>query len=246
MSTKGQGRAGHSAKKRSCMIPQSAKRMALIFVCSWCIYPRAVVAAPCQVSTPAIAVTVDVSVTELGEAVDTSRDELDRLATAAGKEDHRPVFGLYTAVIAYEVHLKSQVQRLGSVLFCAAPTDVRIVLKLTDRMIHLAHETSSNACLYDVARDHARLHAQADERALREKAPALLATLRAALPGIPLSTAESEHAAESQTAASVTAQIEKELSSVDQLRKKLSETIDSPSELTRLHNKCSMRLEEPL
>ena len=63
MSTKGQGRAALSAKKGSHLIPRSARRMALIFVCSWCIYPCAVVAAPCQVSTSAIAVTVEVSVT---------------------------------------------------------------------------------------------------------------------------------------------------------------------------------------
>jgi hypothetical protein len=35
--------------------------------------------------------------------VDTSRDELDRLAIAAGKQEHRPMLGMYTALLGYDV-----------------------------------------------------------------------------------------------------------------------------------------------
>jgi len=184
-------------------------------------------------------VSVDVSHTELHEVVDTSRDEIDRLATEAGKEDRLPLFGFYTAVIVYEIHLKSRVQHLESGSFCSIPIAAKIIIKLNHRVIHLAKETKTDSCLYDAAREHAWLHALADERALSEKSIALSATLRAVLPYLPLSTAVSEQAAESQTAALVTTEIERELSSVDEFRAKLNNSVDSPSELARLHSKCS-------
>jgi hypothetical protein len=191
-------------------------------------------------------VSVDVHREEVREAVDTSRDELDRLAIAAGKEDLRPVFAMYTAVIVYQSSIKSQVKQLENNLFCAEPTAVRIVLRVTDRMIHFASETRDNACLHDAARKHAWLHAQADERALDESAAKLLVALRAALPEKPLASAPSEQAAENLTAAAVAEEIAKEWDNIEQLRQNLNNSVDSTSELMQLHTSCIMQKENAL
>ena len=63
----------------------------LVFVVVALFYTSVVTAAPCQVSS-APTVSVDIRRDEVREVVDTSRDELERLATAAGKQDHRPVW----------------------------------------------------------------------------------------------------------------------------------------------------------
>ena len=226
------------------MAQQLAKRMAFIGV--WFIYPFASAAAPCPVSAPPAAVSVEFRRTDVHEVVDTSRDELDRLAIAAGKQEHRPILGMYTAVLGYDVDADSHVEQVGDDLFCAAPTGVRIVIFLSDRVIHLAREVRSNGCLYDAAREHAWLHAHADERALAEKASTLSDALRRALAETLLASGTSSLAAKSQMLTTIGAQMDRQLDSVEQLREQLNRSIDTPSALARLHAACGMSMAEPL
>jgi hypothetical protein len=109
----------------------------LVFVVVALFYTSVVTAAPCHVSS-APTVSVDIRHDEVREVVDTSRDELERLATAAGKQDHRPVLSMYTAATVYKADIDSHVEQTGGDMFCAAPTAVRIHVVLTDRVIHLA------------------------------------------------------------------------------------------------------------
>ena len=212
--------------KRTCLL-------GILFALPW-----NAASAPCQLSDSPTDVSVDFEAMELSEVVDTSSDQIRQLAIAAGREDHLPLFGYYTAVITYETRINSQVAHIASDSFCASPQSVKVVLVLSNRVIHLAEETKSNACLYSAAREHARLHAQADERALADHAAVLSISLRASLRNLPLTTAGSEKAAESQTAALITAQVERRLSVIEQLRKEANNLVDSPSELARLHAKC--------
>ena len=226
------------------MAQQLAKRMA--FIGAWFIYPFAVAAAPCPVLVPPAAVSVEFRRADVHEVVDTSRDELDRLAIAAGKQEHRPMLGMYTALLGYDVDTDSHVEQVGDDLFCAVPTGVRIVIFLSGRVIHLAHEVRSNGCLYDAAREHAWLHAHADERALAEKASTLSDALRRALAETPLASGTSRLTAKSQMLATIGAQLNRQLDSVEQLRKQLNRSIDTPSTLARLHAACGMQMSEPL
>jgi len=226
------------------MWQQLAKRMA--FIGAWFIYPFAVAATPCQVSAPPTSVSVEFRRAEVREVVDTSRDELDRLAMAAGKQDHRPVLGMYTAAMGYGANIDSHAEPVGDELFCAVPTVVRIVVVLTRRVIHLAHEAKSSGCLYDATREHAWLHAHADDRALDEQASALADALRSALAQTPLDSAASESAAKGKLVAAIGAQIDEQLNSLEQLRKQLNRSIDTPSALARLHAACDMQSSEPL
>lgn len=227
------------------MVPHHlAKRMA--FIAATFIYPFAVAASPCQVLSPAVAVSVEIRRADIHEVVDTSRDELDRLAIAAGKQNHRPVLGMYTAAIGVEVDIGSHIEQVGQDLFCAVPTAVRIVLVQAARVIHLAHEVRFNSCLYDAAHEHAWLHAHADEQALDEGASALFDALRTALAQTPIGRAASQRAAENEMAAIIAAQIDGQLNSIEQLRKQLNQSIDTPSALAQLHAACGMQNPSPL
>src|ERR1700730_8563094 len=88
----------------------------LVFVVVTLFYTSVVTAAPCQVSS-APTVSVDIRRDEV-------RDELERLATAAGKQDHRPVLSMYTAATGYKADIDSRVEQTGDDMFCAVPTAV--------------------------------------------------------------------------------------------------------------------------
>ena len=208
----------------------------LVFVVVALFYTSVVSTAPCQVSS-APTVSVDIRRDEVREVVDTSRDELERLATAAGKQDHRPVFSIYTAATGYKADIDSHVEKTGDDMFCAVPTAVRILVVLTDRVIHLAYEAQSNDCL-KVVREHEWLHAHADEEALEKRALALVHHMRTAIAQTPLASANSAQAAKSQMAAAIGAQMDEQLSSMEQLRKQLDRSIDSPLLFARLHAAC--------
>jgi hypothetical protein len=124
--------------------------------------------------------------------------------------------------------------------------DVALTIFLSGRVIHLAHEVRSNDCLYDAAREHAWLHAHADERALAEKASTLSDALRRALAETLLGSGTSGLAAKSQMLATIAAQMDRQLDSVDQLRNQLNRSIDTPSALARLHAACDTQSSEPL
>ncbi len=207
----------------------------LVFVVVALFYTSVVTAAPCQVSA-APTVSVDIRRDEVREVVDTSRDELERLATAAGKQDHRPVLSMYTAATGYKADIDSHVEQTGDDMFCAVPTAVRILVVLTDRVIHLAYEAQSN-CL-KVVRKREWLHAHADEQALEKRASALVHHMGKAITRTPLASANSAQAAKSQMAAAIGAQMDEQLNSMEQLRKQLDRSIDSPPLLARLHAAC--------
>jgi hypothetical protein len=94
----------------------------LVFVVVALFYTSVVTAAPCRVSSGPT-VSVDNRRDEVREVVDTSRDELEQLATAAGKQDHRPVLGMYTAATGYKADIRPISIAVWNkpVMICSAP-----------------------------------------------------------------------------------------------------------------------------
>jgi hypothetical protein len=217
------------------MMVQLTRRLAFINVAS--LYPCVVAVAPCRVqSTPTV--SVDIRRDEVREVVDTSREELNRLANAAGVQAHWPALGMYASAIGYEIDIESHVEPLGDAAFCTVATAVRIHVALSNRVIHLARDAQLNGCLYEAVREHAWLHAHADEQALEKQGSALLDHMRTTLKQTPLARANSVLAAKSKMAAAIRTHIDEELKGVELLREQLDQSIDSPSSLAQLRGTC--------
>jgi hypothetical protein len=201
------------------------------------LYPSAIIAAPCPVSAPPN-VTVEIRRDPVQEIVDTSRDELDQFAIAAGREDHVPAFGSYSSVLAYNANIDTRVVELGSDVFCASPKTVRILVMLTSRVIHLARETQASSCLLETSREHELAHAHAEERAIDDRATMFLERARLAITELRMGPTRSAAAARLQLADEVSKQIGTQFLNLEQYQHQFDQAVDSPSNLKTLQSAC--------
>ena len=191
-------------------------------------------AAGCQRVPPAL--TVEVSSDEVREAFDITVADIRRLATARGLQPHWPGLGAYVAQLRYRADIDEDAEEDRGV-YCATPRSVRLVILLNDRIIHLARELQESPCLRDAVRQHARLHARADEDALKQL-PALTEHLRESLARLPPVRGDTELFAKSATTAAVHAQIDDFLDRLYGIRAALNRAIDAPEAIEQLRRKC--------
>jgi hypothetical protein len=199
-----------------------AKQLVFIIAAVFCFSD--VAAAHCRVSVVPT-VRVDTRSDDVRALVDTSTDELDRLAMVAGGQAHRPVFGMDTAAIAYNVAIDNRVEKNGDDMFCAVPVAVRILVVLTSRVIPLAHEAQSDDCLI-VVREHERLHTHTDKQALEEGASAIVDQMQRLLVRTPLASANFVQAGKSRMATAIGTEMNRELNGLEKLRKQLDRSVD--------------------
>jgi hypothetical protein len=204
------------------------------------VHPCAAIAAPCPLLA-APNVVLDVNGEEVREVFDTSEAELDQLAVAAGATEQLPVFSRYTSNLGYRVDFDVHVEQADYDKFCAAPKAVHIVVLLADRIIHRAQETQEDPCLLEAMRAHQLRHARAEQRALDERAPMLLEQLRKAMAQLQIEEAQSPPAARSQVVAAAAKQIAAQFGKLEDYRRELIASVDTSTEIERVHAACTAR-----
>jgi hypothetical protein len=88
-------------------------------------------------------------------------------------------FGLTESTIESRVHVAVEARRAPGGLTCAAPREVRVVVRLVARRVYVAREARGNACVRREVLRHEQRHVALDDAMM----PELLASVRRSLAG---------------------------------------------------------------
>jgi len=202
------------------------------------MHPIEVRASPCSAAaSPQL--FIEVRRDAVHEVVDTSGAELDRIAAATGHRGHTPAFGLYSATLSYKAAISSHVERTGADAYCAAPSSVRIVVMLSNRVIHLAAELKDNQCLMKATFAHVIEHARADEQVIESGIAGFTHDMRTSLAHLQISRARSAETARIQLVSMISQEVEAQINKLEAARKERNRSLDSPANLAKLHTDCA-------
>lgn len=183
-------------------------------------------------------VSVDVSADPVETVFDTSLDELQRLATAAGKQAHMPLRAVYGSKVLFGAAIRSETESISPEEVCIVGVRVAVRIRVSEKMIHAAREIRDSTCLLRASVDHAMAHARHQERSLsaarEHMADALREMLREYRPP-PLAAAKAEHA----LSQAISKHVDAELAAIDADRTQSARALDSPEALSRLRHACN-------
>lgn len=182
-------------------------------------------------------ISVEVSAGPVETVFDTSLEELERLARAAGREAHLPLRAVYSSSVLFTADIDTQVQEMTPRKSCAVAKSVRIRIAIGRRTIHAARELRDKACLRTAATDHAATHARHQEERLFAARETIVANLKAILRE-PSPVAGSAAEAERAFASLISAQIDADLARIDADKTEAGRTIDSSDTLAQLKVVC--------
>ena len=189
-------------------------------------------------------ISVEVSAGPVETVFDTSLEELERMARAAGREAHLPLRAVYSSDILFTADIDTQVQETTPRKSCAIAKSIRIRIAIGKRTIHAARELRDKTCLRTAATDHAATHARLQEVRLFAARETIVANLKAILRE-PSPIADSAAEAERSFARLISAQIDEDLARIDADKTEAGRTIDSSEVLAQLKAACQSEQADP-
>jgi len=111
---------------------------------------------------------IRISKSEVQEAYDITRADIQRRAESAGKPAPWPGLGASSADMGYRAEISENAVQERDGSYCATPDRVRVVIELKNRIMHLAQEAKQKPCLERIQRERLQKLARADEQGLEE------------------------------------------------------------------------------
>jgi hypothetical protein len=107
--------------------------------------------------------------------------------------------------------------------------------------MYIPTEFANDDCLSNLSREHELKHAEAQDQAIQEIRPELLAALNSLIQRVPRGAAFSSEEALASITSDIGKAIDEALGKVDALRVRLNSTVDTPEEQDRVRHACGGR-----
>jgi hypothetical protein len=166
--------------------------------------------------------------------------DLARIAKEIGDDAH-PLLGVSSSEVGYQVEIETAVEESGKATHCAFPVSVEVRLGVISRSIRIVREARDDACLYALAMDHHRHHAEVDDRTLDELTPRIADQIRASLLHLKPTVRSTRITAEAAAKAEVVALVRNAGRALHLALLDAKHAVDTPEELSRLRHECEGR-----
>ncbi|MDQ2744998.1 MAG: hypothetical protein M3Z66_22265 [Chloroflexota bacterium] len=168
----------------------------------------------------------------LAVSTDLTFEQIAALAQRHGQLLRHPPYGFYLGRIRYQFAIHEGPDTPQG---CAPEFHVIADMALIDRHIEIASDLKRDACLFQIALQHYRSHAEADQHAFDEFAATVPARIQAALAGMIETPLRKDTFGRTWASA-----FDKVMPILDRAREDAKTAVDSSSEVDRLtHPACS-------